>query len=713
MAQERDPRITKAFTAMKNIGIAAQTVKPVLKRLLKLYDRNWALIEDDNYRTLADAIFEYENDKMIQENAAIVNDGLEPPLKKLNVTPLEDQTSSSTKDNESRRLDLEEGEVPLDANEEELMDPSPSFSKYLRGQSHSLVYETSIKDRGDIHISTFQDPTGENAVTHRQLNLFCAGQAYGDPSFVLEKRERIREYHDQRNVTKPTRKEPLNCSSHVSFPASYICSGNGKKADASAPELGDSLQSTYDIASSSCGQVKISLKCNHALGQSKFQWPNLDALMKYTESKFLRSYKIIDPKFSLIHLLKELCDSYMELTSNSADRSLLNKSPGDRFHQTTGSHPQCFETHNLEKDRNKKVRSSASSNSLNLAVPQQQRVSHDRGRAFHNVYDITNGNEKISISLLDEYGNEHLPNFVYIPQNIIYQNAYVHASLARIADEDCCASCAGDCLSSSVPCACARDTGGDFAYTREGLLKEEFLGACISMNEEPHKHYHFYCPDCPLERAKNAYRPQKCKGHLVRKFVKECWRKCRCSMQCGNRVVQRGITRKLQVFLTDDGKGWGLRTLEELPKGAFVCEYVGEILTNMELYERNNQSSSKDRHTYPVLLDADWGSEGVLKDEDALCLDATYYGNVARFINHRCCDANLLDIPVEVETPDHHYYHLAFFTRRKVHAMEELTWDYGIDFDDHNHPIEAFRCRCGSAYCRDGKGKRTKPSISN
>ena len=91
----------------------------------------------------------------------------------------------------------------------------------------------------------------------------------------------------------------------------------------------------------------------------------------------------------------------------------------------------------------------------------------------------------------------------------------------------------------------------------------------------------------------------------------------------------------LKVFLTDDGKGWGLRTLEELPKGAFICEYVGEILTNMELYERNNQSSSKDRHTYPVLLDADWGSEGVLKDEDALCLDATYYGNVARFINHR------------------------------------------------------------------------------
>lgn len=91
----------------------------------------------------------------------------------------------------------------------------------------------------------------------------------------------------------------------------------------------------------------------------------------------------------------------------------------------------------------------------------------------------------------------------------------------------------------------------------------------------------------------------------------------------------------IQVFTTNEGKGWGLRTLEALPKGAFVCEYAGEILTNMELYERNRKRNGNDRHTYPVLLDADWGSERVLKDEEALCLDATFYGNVSRFINHR------------------------------------------------------------------------------
>jgi SET domain-containing protein len=91
----------------------------------------------------------------------------------------------------------------------------------------------------------------------------------------------------------------------------------------------------------------------------------------------------------------------------------------------------------------------------------------------------------------------------------------------------------------------------------------------------------------------------------------------------------------LQVFLTPEGKGWGLRTSEKLPPGAFICEYVGEILTNIELYERNMQRTSKVKHTYPLNLNADWGSEGVLKDDEALCLDCTFYGNVARFINHR------------------------------------------------------------------------------
>lgn len=59
-----DSRVRKAFNAMKSIGIRPNKVKPVLKNLLKLYNRNWELIEEDNYRTLADAIFEHESDEV-------------------------------------------------------------------------------------------------------------------------------------------------------------------------------------------------------------------------------------------------------------------------------------------------------------------------------------------------------------------------------------------------------------------------------------------------------------------------------------------------------------------------------------------------------------------------------------------------------------------------------------------------------------------------
>lgn len=58
------PRAHMAINAMKAIGIPPQTVKPVLKRLLKTYDNNWDFIEDENYRVLADAIFEFDDSKV-------------------------------------------------------------------------------------------------------------------------------------------------------------------------------------------------------------------------------------------------------------------------------------------------------------------------------------------------------------------------------------------------------------------------------------------------------------------------------------------------------------------------------------------------------------------------------------------------------------------------------------------------------------------------
>lgn len=239
-------------------------------------------------------------------------------------------------------------------------------------------------------------------------------------------------------------------------------------------------------------------------------------------------------------------------------KRLCLQDPEDQASPTKGSTRQILsrEEHgkpsaNLQQEAtflNKK--DSSSSGCLNsCGKPQQQSVPCKKNRPLHIINDITKGTETVKISLVGDFSKQELPKFTYMRDNVIYQDAYVHISLARVADEGSCSGCSGDCLSETIPCACAHETGGEFAYTTDGQLSEKFLEACMSMKQNPEGHDSVYCQDCPLERLKNEYKPEKCKGHLVRKFIKECWRKCGCNMQCGNRVVQRGIICKLQVKL--------------------------------------------------------------------------------------------------------------------------------------------------------------------
>ncbi|GER51310.1 SUVR2 histone-lysine N-methyltransferase [Striga asiatica] len=693
MPQDRE-RVGKAYNAMKSLGISSETVRPVLRRLYKLYDKKWELIEEDNYRTLADAIFEYEEDKLKAETKTktenLNEDNISPSIK----GDPGDEVSSTSR-NGKKRLQPDEHEIPRFSGAVNMVESSQSVSVVATSKPVLNVSEAPSESKGmDLVLlnschneENSRDPRASSAIAEKK-DKDCS------PQFVVPA---LRTQPGMNNLFHHywhiSRKLIFRQSCIFIFSDSNITS---QDSDSRKKQIGSSLafnlqtgsQTSYDIASSSCGQVRISLTCKHNIWQNNFQFPSPDDILNFAQ-QFCNAE---GSQFSLINLLTEFCESYLESRSVSS-----KKRP--RFNRST---LDCIKKEHPEGHQGK-------------------RASSSNKRAVREIADITNGTEKIKISLLDETGCGNLPRFVYSPESLTYESAYVHISLARIPDDDCCKECNGDCLSCSIPCPCARDTGGEFAYTRQGLLSEKFLNSCIAIKCSEEKQPLFYCQDCPLERVKNGSTQEECKGHRYRKFIKECWRKCGCNMECGNRVVQRGelstmtlpapgeqqfswhlLTKAIQVFMTEEGKGWGLRTLEELPKGAFVCEYVGEILTNMELYERNTKSSGDDnRHVYPVLLDADWATEGALKDEEALCLDATHFGNVARFVNHRCFDGNLIEVPVQVETPDRHYYHLAFFTKRKVLALEELNWDYEIDFEDESHPVKAFKCLCGSQYCRD------------
>ncbi|XP_020538978.1 probable inactive histone-lysine N-methyltransferase SUVR2 isoform X3 [Jatropha curcas] len=762
-----NPRVTKAFRAMKAIGITENKVKPVLKRLLKLYDKNWELIEEENYRVLADAIFD-EDDSQVpedKENANGENFGEEPevhdeperPLKRLRLRGQEGQPSSSL-NNSSPGVGGPSLKKPKLENEEPLGKHSlPQSQDMRKSQPGPVSPQNHTRNMGKqpaspIHLGA---NASSNASSERtlpsdsqspQVRHSYKGKEPLIPQVSPREKRPIMErpshavrfkdpVMDPGSVRLPKQKAP---DSHAliipkdepftdDFPPDNLpcyeapiavirpdSSGKGdnvvRSVSTGKPDDQDPRASHFGAEEDRSDNIPVSsneTRTNSELAAVLEESPaNLEIASSSLGEESLPN---VSPTVSA--LKRSTACSALGLGgiggSNCMPVKFSNGSVDIHGFYEMAAHqfPKQLQPFSEDTENNRGIELRDSESRSLVVVPQHEFTSEEL-RSLIDFNDITKGEELIEISWLNEINNDCPSSFYYITQNLVYQNALVKFTLAQIKVEDCCPTCIGDCLSSSTVCVCASETGDQFAYTSEGLIREDFLEDCISMTRDPPRQCLSYCKACPLERSKNDEILEPCKGHLKRKYIKECWSKCACHKRCGNRVVQRGIRCKLQVFFTPEGKGWGLRTLEKLPKGAFVCEFIGEILTNKELHERNTQrtrGNSGDRHTYPVILDAYWCLKGALKEEEALCLDASFYGNVARFINHRCLDANLIEIPVKMETPDHHYYHLAFFTTREVNALEELTWDYGIDFDDNDHPVELFRCLCGSKFCRNMK----------
>ncbi|KAH3796459.1 hypothetical protein DPMN_150027 [Dreissena polymorpha] len=180
-------------------------------------------------------------------------------------------------------------------------------------------------------------------------------------------------------------------------------------------------------------------------------------------------------------------------------------------------------------------------------------------------------------------------------------------------------------------------------------------------------------------------------GRLVPEFnmaepplIFECNRACECWTTCNNRVVQNGVMSRLQVFKTE-GRGWGCKTLVDIPRGTFICEYIGEHISDSEADRREDDS---------YLFDLD------NRDGETYCIDARKFGNVARFINH-LCQPNLVPVKVFVDSQDLRFPRICLFASRTITAQEELGFDYGEKF--WIIKWKQFTCTCGSTKCRYSK----------
>uniref|UniRef100_A0A4W6EPX0 Euchromatic histone-lysine N-methyltransferase 2 n=1 Tax=Lates calcarifer TaxID=8187 RepID=A0A4W6EPX0_LATCA len=150
-------------------------------------------------------------------------------------------------------------------------------------------------------------------------------------------------------------------------------------------------------------------------------------------------------------------------------------------------------------------------------------------------------------------------------------------------------------------------------------------------------------------------------------LIFECNMACSCYRTCKNRVVQAGIKVRLQLYRTEK-MGWGCSSSAGYSPG--------------KLHLRVRGTGS---HVFSV------------QDGEVYCIDARYYGNISRFINH-LCDPNLIPVRVFMLHQDLRFPRIAFFSSRDILSGQELGFDYGDRFWDIKSKY--FTCQCGSEKCK-------------
>jgi euchromatic histone-lysine N-methyltransferase len=166
------------------------------------------------------------------------------------------------------------------------------------------------------------------------------------------------------------------------------------------------------------------------------------------------------------------------------------------------------------------------------------------------------------------------------------------------------------------------------------------------------------------------------------------------------------------VFKTK-GRGWGLRTLDPIRAGTFICEYAGEVIDRDTAYQ--NGEGDNDEYVFDtsrIYVPFTWNHDSNLLEEvssnvssedytipSPLIISATNVGNVARFMNHSC-SPNVFWQPVSYAENNQSFLHIAFFALRHIPPMAELTYDYGVVPTGRGTLRKRKKCLCESENCR-------------
>ncbi|XP_013454650.2 histone-lysine N-methyltransferase, H3 lysine-9 specific SUVH6 [Medicago truncatula] len=276
------------------------------------------------------------------------------------------------------------------------------------------------------------------------------------------------------------------------------------------------------------------------------------------------------------------------------------------------------------------------------------------------VEDISYGKEKIPICAVNTIDNEKPPTFKYVTEMIYPECCNL------IPPKGC--NCTNGC-SDHKKCSCVVKNGGEIPFNHNGDIVK------------------------------------------VKPLVYECGPKCKCPSTCHNRVSQLGINIQLEIFKTNS-MGWGVRSLNSIPSGSFICEYIGEVLEEKEAEQR----TSNDEYLFDIgnnknnnnlwdglsnlFPNSHSSSSDVVKDFD-FTIDGAQFGNVGRFVNHSC-SPNLYAQNVLYDHQDTRVPHIMLFAAENIPPLQELTYDYNYTIDtvlDSDGNMKKKYCFCGSVEC--------------
>ncbi|KAK9733792.1 hypothetical protein RND81_04G092800 [Saponaria officinalis] len=336
MAPVSKDRVKAAFRAMKDIGITEDKTKPALKKLLKVFDKNWDAIEEENYRVLADAIFEYEENESVErekkksENAErmeaselaagldgpmpdeMMEDEPERPLKRLRLKHQGQGAPSNGQPSLSIGAGAGALKIPKPEPGEPMTESPLARNKGKQPVSSSNATASTGRTQPPARDKRAQAPSGKQKQPQMNLLIKPKDEPFTDDLVSIEP---LAVVHPE-----PLNKEPPATPGNQGIQDGEI-RGTEDGVDKGMPstaqeDLSDRSPAKIGIAASTLGEVKIYLTCNPGF---KLHMPDIEAVLKKVNENCLMSYNITDPEFCVSEVMREFCDCVVELGKVTTD----------------------------------------------------------------------------------------------------------------------------------------------------------------------------------------------------------------------------------------------------------------------------------------------------------------------------------------------------------------------------------------------------------